>query len=212
MIDQERLLGEALSAWLHTHEPQLRMVTFVNDWDAFRARADTRVDVILLCLDCTRGPELPTWVRAAVDNGTHVLAIAREPVPWLLRAILPAGANGFVAKTDSPHVLSTAIRALARGSSHLTRDVTASVIRSNLPKLSFQERRVMLRYAAGATVGEVAKELSITEETAKSYLKRIRQKYRAVGISVSTKVDLHRQAMNEGLLADSPDPRPTTNR
>lgn len=210
LVDRERLLSETLAIWLQSFEPQLRVVTMVDDWESLSHPPQTRVDVIVVCLDCHHDGSLPGWVRSAVNAGTQVLALATQPVPWVLRSILPAGANGFVPKTDPPQTLAAAIRAVARGSSHLSRDVTATVVRSSLPKLSFQERRVMVRYAAGFTVGEVAAELGITEETAKSYLKRIRQKYRSAGINVSTKVDLHRQAIREGLHDDLPDRQSTS--
>ena len=46
----------------------------------------------------------------------------------------------------------------------------------------------------------VANQLGISEETAKSYLKRIREKYRVAGIDVGTKVALRRRAIQDGIL------------
>src|SRR5690606_29375807 len=68
------------------------------------------------------------------------------------------------------------------------------------PKLSAQERRVMALYGGGEPVKSVAFQLGISEETAKSYLKRIREKYRVTGIVVSTKVALRRRAIQDGIL------------
>jgi DNA-binding CsgD family transcriptional regulator len=45
--------------------------------------------------------------------------------------------------------------------------------------------------------------LSISEETAKSYLKRIREKYRVAGIDVGTKVALRKRAIEDGILIES---------
>ena len=68
------------------------------------------------------------------------------------------------------------------------------------PKLSAQERRVMALYGGGEPVKSVAYELGISEETAKSYLKRIREKYRVAGIDVGTKVALRKRAIQDGIL------------
>jgi DNA-binding NarL/FixJ family response regulator len=52
-------------------------------------------------------------------------------------------------------------------------------------------------------VKSVAYKLGISEETAKSYLKRIREKYRAYGIDVGTKVGLRMQAIQDGIIIGS---------
>jgi len=67
-------------------------------------------------------------------------------------------------------------------------------------RLSRQERRVMALYAAGGTVKGVALQLGITDETARSYLKRVREKYRAHGIDVGTKITLRLRAIQDGVL------------
>lgn len=58
----------------------------------------------------------------------------------------------------------------------------------------------MALYAAGDPVKSVAYELGISEETAKSYLKRIREKYRSRGIDVGTKVALRKRAISDGII------------
>ena len=60
----------------------------------------------------------------------------------------------------------------------------------------------MALYAAGEPVKSVAYELGISEETAKSYLKRIREKYRASGFDVGTKVALRKRAILDGIILD----------
>lgn len=58
----------------------------------------------------------------------------------------------------------------------------------------------MALYGGGEPVKQVAQALEISEETAKSYLKRIREKYRVAGIDVGTKVALRKRAIQDGLL------------
>jgi DNA-binding CsgD family transcriptional regulator len=48
----------------------------------------------------------------------------------------------------------------------------------------------------------VAESLGISDETAKSYLKRIREKYRNAGIDVGTKVALRKRAILDGIIVD----------
>jgi two-component system, NarL family, uhpT operon response regulator UhpA len=61
----------------------------------------------------------------------------------------------------------------------------------------------MALYGAGQPVKAVAFQLGISEETAKSYLKRIREKYRASGFDVGTKVALRKRAILDGILLQS---------
>ena len=74
------------------------------------------------------------------------------------------------------------------------------------PILSAQERRVMALYGNGEPVKSVALLLGISEETAKSYLKRIREKYRVGGIDLGTKVALRRRAIEDGILLSAEAP------
>ena len=60
----------------------------------------------------------------------------------------------------------------------------------------------MALYAAGEPVKMVAESLGISDETAKSYLKRIREKYRNAGIDVGTKVALRKRAILDGIIVD----------
>ena len=96
-----------------------------------------------------------------------------------------------------------AIRAASTGDSFISTELDLALAADDLesaPRLSAQERRVMALYGGGEPVKQVAKALDISEETAKSYLKRIREKYRLVGIDVGTKVALRKRAIQDGLL------------
>jgi DNA-binding CsgD family transcriptional regulator len=67
--------------------------------------------------------------------------------------------------------------------------------------LGRQEQRALVLYAGGRTIKEVAVEMSTTEETVKSYIKRGRRKYRHVGVDVGTRVLLRRHGIREGWIA-----------
>jgi DNA-binding CsgD family transcriptional regulator len=60
----------------------------------------------------------------------------------------------------------------------------------------------MALYGSGESVKSVAAQLSISEETAKSYVKRIREKYRIAGFDVGTKVALRKRAITDGIIVD----------
>lgn len=68
------------------------------------------------------------------------------------------------------------------------------------PRLSDRERSVLVMYVSGLKMTSVARRLDISPHTAKEYLDRVRGKYVAVGRPAPTKVDLHREAMRDGLM------------
>jgi DNA-binding CsgD family transcriptional regulator len=68
------------------------------------------------------------------------------------------------------------------------------------PKLSAGEIDALKLYVAGYSTGEVAAQLNVQYETAKTYLRRVREKYAKVNRPASKKADLIRRAAEDGYL------------
>lgn len=68
------------------------------------------------------------------------------------------------------------------------------------PALSAQETLVLSLYAAGLPLKTVARQIGITQDTAKQYLDRVRAKYRRAGRASGTKIDLYPRAIEDGYL------------
>jgi DNA-binding NarL/FixJ family response regulator len=68
------------------------------------------------------------------------------------------------------------------------------------PHLSDGERLALSLYADGRTTGQVAREMGVQYETAKTYLRRVREKYGKVGRPTSSRADLIRRAAEDGFL------------
>ena len=99
-----------------------------------------------------------------------------------------------------------AIRGAHNGECYISAELDLMLntgVSGGAPRLSAQERRVMALYGAGEPVKSVAYQLGISGETAKSYLKRIREKYRLAGYDVGTKVALRKRAIHDGILLQS---------
>ncbi|MCB0922804.1 MAG: hypothetical protein KDC08_13465, partial [Actinobacteria bacterium] len=72
----------------------------------------------------------------------------------------------------------------------------------SLPDLSGQELRALQLYAQGLTLKAVARRMSVSQNTAKEYLDRVRAKYLATGRAARTKAELQAAAREDGLLHD----------
>ncbi|MGI5489622.1 hypothetical protein [Microtetraspora malaysiensis] len=68
------------------------------------------------------------------------------------------------------------------------------------PRLSGQERAVLLGYASGLTLTAAARRAGIRPATAKKYLERVKQKYADCGRNAYTKLDLASRAREDGLI------------
>ena len=68
------------------------------------------------------------------------------------------------------------------------------------PKLSHGEEEALRLYVSGYSTNEVAAQMNVQYETAKTYLRRVREKYAKAGRPASKKADLIRRAAEDGFL------------
>ena len=103
--------------------------------------------------------------------------------------------------------LRAAIRAVAAGTywvSPRLAYIFATDDAPDRPALSAQETRTLRLYATGMPIKSVARRLGISEETAKQYVRRVREKYAAANRAAPTKVDLYHRAVEDGHLPSPP--------
>jgi DNA-binding NarL/FixJ family response regulator len=203
IVDDHRLLLDSLAMRLHDPKSGINVVTTQTTWSGLLSHPEFPVDVVVLDLQLEDGVPISTKIRALGTAGTGAVVMSTHAHTTAVRAALNAGALGFVPKTDSVTELVTAIKAAAIGGPHLSEKLAAALADQSTspdPGLGRQELRAIFLYAGGRSLKEVAREMSTTEETVKSYIKRGRRKYRAVGIDVGTRILLRRFAVKEGWL------------
>ena len=71
------------------------------------------------------------------------------------------------------------------------------------PNLSTQEARALALYSSGLTLDAVADAMYVTPNTAATYLRRVRAKFRAAGSTADSKLELRDLAVAHGLLEGS---------
>ncbi|WP_394551319.1 LuxR C-terminal-related transcriptional regulator [Agromyces sp. MMS24-JH15] len=201
IVDDHRMFLEGLTHWLRDGADDIDLVAAVPAWSELLAHPEFPVDVVLLDLDLKDNIPVPIKLSMLKTAGVRTTLISTYSEPALVREALNGGALGYVPKAEPASTMLEAIRAAHDGRVFLTAELQATLTTpSVVPRLSSQERRVMALYASGLPVKKVAFELGISEETAKSYLKRIREKYRLAGFDVGTKVALRKRAQQDGIL------------
>jgi DNA-binding NarL/FixJ family response regulator len=209
IVDDHRMLLGALTEWIRSAQ-DIDMVAAVVSWPELLTHPAFPVDVVLLDLDLKDNIPISLKISTLKTMAVKVVLMSTYSEPNVVREALGAGALGYLVKSEDASMIVEALRAASIGESFVSAELDLALNAGEVggaPKLSAQERRVMALYGGGEPVKAVAFQLSISEETAKSYLKRIREKYRVAGFDVGTKVALRKRAIEDGILFESDQPR-----
>lgn len=172
------------------------------EWRAASGAAPA--DVVVLDLTLGDGTTVTENVTSIVADGASVVIHSVADRPAAVREALAAGAAGVVSKSSALDDVLDAIRTVAQGEA-LNNVEWASAVDGDREfadaQLSAREREVLRLYATGLPLKAVAERLGVAYSTAKENISRIRVKYVGVGRPASTKVDLLRRAMEDGIVA-----------
>lgn len=210
LVDDHKMLLGALTEWIRNAASDIDMVVAVPTWPELTVHPEFPVDVVLLDLDLKDNIPVSLKINTLKTMGVKVVLMSTYSEPNVVREALSAGALGYLVKSEDAGMIVEAIRAAFKGEPFVSAELDLALSAGEVggaPKLSAQERRVMALYGGGEPVKQVAYQLSISEETAKSYLKRIREKYRVAGFDVGTKVALRKRAIEDGILVEGETPR-----
>ncbi len=141
-------------------------------------------------------------VSALVTSSIPVLIVSALAAPATVQAVMMAGADGFVSKRADVGQLSEALEAVLNGSTYVSPELAGAMLSkpAKSVSLSEQEQRALVLYASGLKLDAVARKMGVAPSTVKSYIERVRDKYRQLGIEAGTKTSLYKVARDEGLL------------
>lgn len=204
LVDDHRLLVEGLAARLSAPRAHIEVVAAVTDWGHLLSHPAFPVDVVVVEFGLEDDVPFETKVQQLAEIGVTAIAIARNRDAATVHAALTAGALTLVPKSEPAEQLVAAVHAAADGRAHhspAVQDALDAWANRADPNLGRQELTALQLYAQGRSVHEVAQQMATTDQTAKSYIKRGRRKYRIAGVDLGTKVLLRRHAIREGWIA-----------
>ena len=211
LLDDHGLIVDSLATWFADHAPDFEVAVRATSWmDLIRDPAFP-VDLVLMDLQLGDDVSIESRIRACRAAGAKVLVVTAIDDEESRARCLAAGAAGFVAKTLPAGKLADLARRVARGerprghpsTASLRHEAGAAAPPANEPgsaHLSAAEERALRLYAQGHSTLEVAERMDVGYETAKTYLRRVREKYARVGRPASRKADLIRRAAEDGFL------------
>lgn len=209
LIDRHQLLIDSLSQWLLINAPEIRVLAGASSWQPEgrvpqgdgAAKADVAVVGELLGRDAPHPAVIVSSLRAC---GMQVVLLADQQPVMAISSALDAGALAVVPKSADPGHTASAIRAAASGRRYLHPDIEGMLeaMASTRVELSIRERRLMELYLGPTprSIREVADFLAISEQTVKSHLFRVRQRYAAAGFNVGNIISLQEQLRKDGWL------------
>lgn len=204
VMSGSRLSLDGLVSMLRAGSTAIEIVATAFDWRDLERRLRSSPDVIVVEL----GAGDVTWgldgVSALAERGFRTVAISPRRDPVWMRATVEAGASAVVTRFDGADDLVAAVTAVASTGrmipAELEHDADVEA-RTGEPTLGAREQEALRLFASGLTIREAAFEMSTTEETVKSYIKRARRKYRAAGLQLGTKIELRRHGIRQGWIA-----------
>jgi DNA-binding NarL/FixJ family response regulator len=134
------------------------------------------------------GIEATRQIRSAPDSRSRVLVLTTFDLDEYVYEALRAGASGFLLKDAPEDQLATAIRVVANGGALFAPSVTQRLIAEfarraaldeappALAELTPRELQVLKQIARGLSNQEIARELVVSEHTARTHVSRILSK------------------------------------
>jgi two-component system nitrate/nitrite response regulator NarL len=205
-VDDDRMLLSGLAAWL-ANATGLRLVAAADTVDGLLRRGTDGIDVVLLDLLLADNSDPADNVRRLAAAGPRVLVVSVVADPGQIIAAHAAGAAGYLTKDHDLYQLAQAVQDIAEGRDMCSPELAFAMAHHKCPggpRLSAQERRLLLAYASGMTLDAAARRTGVRPATAKNYLERIKQKYRSAGRPTYTKLDLATRVREDGLLRYAP--------
>jgi two-component system, NarL family, response regulator DesR len=171
IADDETLIRTALAALLNL-EGDLSIAAQATSGDEAVAMArHHRPDVALLDLQMPGldGIAVAETLRQTLPGCASII-ITSHGRPGHLKRALAAGARGFLPKTVSADVLSTAIRAVHAGGRYIDADLAAEAISAGNSPLTPREADVLELAADAVPVNDIARRVSLSPGTVRNYL------------------------------------------
>jgi two-component system response regulator DesR len=196
LAEDQAMVRGALSALLSMEEDIEIVSEAARGDEVLPAALDAFPDVALLDIEMPGGDGLSA---AAELKGRlpacHVIILTTFGRAGYLKRAMESGAVGFLLKDAPAAELASAIRRVAGGERVVDPALAASALSEGGDPLTDRERDVLRASADGATIGDIAAGLYLSEGTVRNYLSTAIKK-----LGVRNRVEAARLAERKGWL------------
>jgi len=206
ILDDHEVLLDSLSSWVQGNAPDFEVVLMAPTWLQLVHSPAFPTDLVFIDFQLKEPVSIEARVRTCRAAGAKVIVLSSVDTREARERALAAGAAAFLSKSlTMAAVMETARRVMGIQSDPAARTwrpapAGAGAMAHVRPKLSPGEAEALRLYATGFSTTEVAARMNVQYETAKTYLRRVREKYARVDRPASKKADLIRRAAEDGYL------------
>ena len=196
LAEDQAMVRGALSALLSLEEDIEIVAEAARGDEVLPAALDAFPDVALLDIEMPGGDGLSAaaQLRERLPACRVIILTTFGRAGYLKRA-MEAGALGFLLKDAPATELATAIRRVVNGERMVDPGLAASALSEGGNPLTERERDVLAASADGATIGDVASDLYLSEGTVRNYLSTAIKK-----LGARNRVEAARLAEKKGWL------------
>ena len=206
ILDDHEVLLDSLSSWISANAPDFDLVLSAGTWSQLVHSENFPTELVFIDFQLKESVSIEARVRTCRAAGAKVIVLSSLDTREARERALDAGASAFLSKAIPMREVMDSARAVmgvATGG-NLQKDwrplPVGATKNQSRPKLSHGETEAFKLYVAGSSTSEVASQMNVKYETAKTYLRRVREKYAKANRPASKKADLIRRAAEDGYL------------
>ena len=205
ILDDHEVLLDSLGSWIAAHAPDFDLVLSASTWLQLVHSDNFPTDLVFLDFQLKEPVSIEARVRTCRAAGAKVIVLSSLDTRESRERALDAGAAAFLSKTLPMQEVMDAARAIMgvdvdQAPKRDWRPLPAGATQQSRPKLSAGEVVALKLYVSGFSTVEVASQMNVQYETAKTYLRRVREKYAKANRPASKKSELIRRAAEDGYL------------
>jgi len=205
LLDDHEVLLDSMSSWINANAPDFDLVLSAGTWLQLVHSENFPTELVFIDFQLKESISIEARVRTCRAAGAKVIVLSSLDTREARGRALDAGASAFLSKAISMREVMDSARAVmgvapGRNLQKDWRPLPVGAMHQSRPKLSHGEEEAFKLYVTGLSTTEVANQMNVQYETAKTYLRRVRDKYAKANRPASKKADLIRRAAEDGYL------------
>lgn len=205
ILDDHEMLLETMSTWIAANAPEFELTLSAHTWLELVHSSNFPTELVLMDFQLKEKISIEARVRTCRAAGAKVIVISGFNAAEARERALLAGASAFLSKELSMSEMMDVARTVMEVPQDLRprtdwRPLPSGAMVRIRPKLSAGETEALKLYVSGLSTIAVAQRMNVQYETAKTYLRRVREKYARAHRPASKKADLIRRAAEDGHL------------
>ncbi len=204
ILDDHEMLLDSMSSWIVSNAPDFELALSANSWLELVHSPNFPTDLVVIDFQLKETVSIEARVRTCRAAGAKVIVMSSLDTVETHDRAMAAGAVAFLSKRlTMDQILDAARGVMGVSRAAQQRDwrpLPTGAAAAVRPKLSTGETQALKLYVSGLSTGEVAASMNVQYETAKTYIRRVREKYAKVNRPASKKAELIRRAAEDGYL------------